>query len=77
MPVDIEFKAGDKVRMDLHLETFKALQNEYGGWADGMESVSSKFILSLLQKLYSNYIMVCLPLRGDSPRALASGLSPV
>ena len=28
-------------------------------------------------KISSSYIMVCLPVHGDNPRALVSGLSPV
>ena len=39
MPVDIDFREGDKVRMDLHLDTFRSLQTEYGGWVPEFESV--------------------------------------
>ena len=38
-------------------------------------SLSSITILTPFTSLCNSYTMVCLPVRGDNPRALASGLS--
>ncbi|XP_053379617.1 E3 ubiquitin-protein ligase MIB2-like isoform X2 [Mercenaria mercenaria] len=39
MPVDIEFNVGDRVRVDLNLDTYKPLLTEYGGWIPDLERV--------------------------------------
>ena len=39
VPVEVNYKKGDAVRVELNLETFKALQRENGGWVDAMEEV--------------------------------------
>lgn len=44
MPVDVELNVGDKVRTDQHLETFKHLLREYGGWHPDLETVTPYLI---------------------------------
>ncbi|WAR14671.1 MIB2-like protein [Mya arenaria] len=39
MPVDIHLCEGDRVRMDLNLDTFKPLLSEHGGWIPELEKV--------------------------------------
>lgn len=39
MPVDVEFNEGDRVRVDLNLDTYKPLLTEYGGWIEDLEKV--------------------------------------
>ncbi|XP_053379613.1 E3 ubiquitin-protein ligase mind-bomb-like isoform X2 [Mercenaria mercenaria] len=39
MPVDIEFNVGDRVRVDLNLDTYKHLVSESGGWISDLEKV--------------------------------------
>ena len=41
MPVDVEFNEGDRVRVDLHIDTFRPLMTEYGGWVADLENVNT------------------------------------
>ncbi|XP_053378625.1 E3 ubiquitin-protein ligase MIB2-like [Mercenaria mercenaria] len=39
MPVDQEFNVGDRVRVDLNLNTYMQLHHEYGGWSSDLQKV--------------------------------------
>lgn len=39
LPVDSCINVGDKVRLDLNIDTFKGLMQDYGGWNEEMEKI--------------------------------------
>jgi len=48
-PLDIIFKSGDRVSVDVNLDTFKPLVDAFGGWLPEFEKVSTeKFKIILL-----------------------------